>query len=72
MNQRRQPKQGGEQPARQEEQRGSQQSVTFSTRLPGSRFSTKCRRFSRRTALWKKVTLPLMSPRMEGVLWAPR
>lgn len=45
---------------------------TFSTRFPGRRFSTNCRRFSWVTALWKKVIFPLMSPSREGVLCAPR
>lgn len=48
------------------------QVLTFSTRFPGRRLSTKCRRFSRTTALWKKEIFPFMIPRIEGVLCAPR
>lgn len=48
------------------------QVLTFSTKFPGRRLSTNCRRFSRTTALWKKEIFPFMIPRIEGVLWAPR
>lgn len=46
--------------------------LTFSTKFPGSRLSTNCRRFSLTTALWKKEIFPFMIPRIEGVLCAPR
>lgn len=45
---------------------------TFSTSFVGSRSSINCRRYSRTTAWWKKVTRPFSSPMMDGARWAPR